>query len=37
MKICLSLVHMTTISLLLLDIASAQADLPQARIVNLNV
>jgi hypothetical protein len=37
MKICLSLVHLTTISLLLLDIASAQADLPQARIVNLNV
>jgi hypothetical protein len=37
MKICLSLVHVTTISLLLLHIASAQADLPQARIVSLNV
>jgi hypothetical protein len=37
MKICLSLVHLTTVSLLLLHIASAQADLPQARIVSLNV
>src|SRR5579864_1310479 len=37
MKICLSLVHLTTASLLLLHIASAQADLPQARIVSLNV
>jgi hypothetical protein len=37
MKICLSLVHLTTITLLLLHIASAQADLPQARIVSLNV
>ena len=37
MKICLSLVHLITISLLLLHIASAQADLPQARIVSLNV
>src|ERR1700692_1664948 len=37
MKICLSLVHLTTISLLLLHIASAQSDLPQARIVSLNV
>ena len=37
MKICLSLVHLTTASLLLLHIASAQVDLPQARIVSLNV
>jgi hypothetical protein len=37
MKICLSLVHLTTISLLLLYTASGQADLPQARIVSLNV
>ena len=37
MKICLSLVHLTTASLLLLHIASAQSDLPQARIVSLNV
>ncbi len=37
MKICLSLVHLTTAGLLLLPIASAQSDLPQARIVNLNV
>src|SRR5271169_1715327 len=37
MKICLSLVHLTTASLLLLHIASAQADLPQARIVSSNV
>jgi hypothetical protein len=37
MKICLSLVHLTTASLLLLHLASAQTDLPQARIVSLNV
>jgi hypothetical protein len=37
MKICLSLVHLTTVSLLLLHTASAQTDLPQARIVSLNV
>jgi hypothetical protein len=37
MKICLSLVHLTTASLLLLHIASAQSDLPQARIVSLSV
>jgi hypothetical protein len=37
MKICLSLVHLTTAGLLLLHIASAQADLPQARIVSLTV
>jgi hypothetical protein len=37
MKICLSLVHLTTASLLLLHIASAQSDLPQARIVSLNL
>src|SRR5580700_5610067 len=37
MKICLSLVYLTTAALLLLHIASAQADLPQARIVSLNV
>jgi hypothetical protein len=37
MKICLSLVHLTTACLLLLHMASAQADLPQARIVSLNV
>jgi hypothetical protein len=37
MKICLSLVHLTTVTLLLLRIASAQADVPQARIVSLNV
>ena len=37
MKICLSLVHLTTISLLLLHIASAQSDLPQARIASLNL
>jgi hypothetical protein len=37
MKICLSLVHLTTVSFLLLHIASAQSDLPQARIVNLNL
>ena len=37
MKICLSLLHLTTASLLLLHIASAQAELPQARIVSLNL
>jgi hypothetical protein len=37
MKICLSLVHLTTASLLLLHIASAQSDLPQARVVSSNV
>src|SRR6266404_4562939 len=37
MKICLSLVHLTTASLLLMHIASAQSDLPQARIVNLSI
>src|SRR5260370_1928874 len=37
MKICLSLVHLTTASLLLLHIASAQSDPPQARIVSLSV
>src|SRR5580692_4460517 len=37
MKICLSLVHLTTAGLLLLHMALAQADLPQARIVSLNV
>ena len=37
MKICLSLVHLTTAGLQLLHIDSAQADLPQARIVSLNV
>jgi hypothetical protein len=37
MKICLSLVHLTAISFLLQYIAWAQADLPPARIVNLNV
>lgn len=37
MKICLSLVHLITIGCLPLQIASAQADLPQARIVSLNV
>jgi hypothetical protein len=37
MKICLSLVHLTTASLLLLHIASAQSELPLARIVTLNV
>ena len=37
MKICLSLVHLITIGLLLPRITVAQAELPQARIVNLNV
>jgi hypothetical protein len=37
MKICLSLVHLITISFLLPQIAFAQAELPQARIVTLNV
>jgi len=37
MNVCLSLVHLMTISLLLLQIAFAQAELPQARIVTLNV
>ncbi len=37
MKICLSLVHLITISFLLLHVAFAQAELPQARIVSLNV
>src|SRR5260370_14240680 len=37
MKICLSLVHLTTIGFLLPHMALAQADLAQARIVSLNV
>src|SRR6202158_663796 len=37
MKICLSLVHLTTIGFLLPHMASAQAEPPQARIVSLNV
>ena len=37
MKNCLSLVHLITIGLLLPRITVAQAELPQARIVNLNV
>src|SRR5437879_3286506 len=37
MKICLSLVHLITISLLLLHMVFAQAEVPQARIVSLNV
>src|SRR5258707_11470738 len=37
MKICLSLVHLITISFLLPQIAFAQAELPQARIVTLSV
>jgi hypothetical protein len=37
MKICLSLVHLITIGLLLPHITLAQTELPQARIVNLNV
>ena len=37
MKICLSLVHLITIGLLLPHITFAQTELPQARIVNLNV
>ncbi len=37
MKICLSLVHLITIGLLLPHITFAQTELPQARIVSLNV
>jgi hypothetical protein len=37
MKICLSLVHLITAGFLLPHIAFAQTELPQARIVNLNV
>jgi hypothetical protein len=37
MKICLSLVHLITIGLLLPHITFAQTELPQARIVTLNV
>ena len=37
MKICLSLVHLITIGLLFPHITLAQTELPQARIVNLNV
>jgi hypothetical protein len=37
MKICLSLVHLTTVTLLLLHVTSAQTALPQARIVSLTV
>src|SRR5258708_12990609 len=37
MKVCLSLVQLTTARLLLLHIASAQSDLPEARIVSLSV
>jgi len=37
MKICLSLVHLITISFLPFQIASAQADMPQARVVSLSV
>ena len=37
MKICLSLVHLTTISFLLPLMSLAQAELPQARIVTLNL
>ena len=37
MKNCLSLVHLITIGLLLPHIIFAQTELPQARIVNLNV
>jgi hypothetical protein len=37
MKICLSLVHLITIGLLLPRITVAQTELPQARIVKLNV
>ena len=37
MKICLSLVYLITIGLLLPHITFAQTELPQARIVNLNV
>src|ERR1700733_10717388 len=37
MKICLSLVHLITICFLPFHMASAQTELPQARIVSLNV
>ena len=37
MNKCLSLVHLITICFLPLHMASAQSELPQARIVNLNV
>jgi hypothetical protein len=37
MKICLSLVHLITIGFLVPHMALAQAELPQARIVSLNV
>src|SRR6266404_2154504 len=37
MKICLSLVHLITIGFLVQHMALAQSDLPQARIVSLNV
>ncbi len=37
MNKCLSLVHLITISLLPLHMASAQTELPQARIVNLSI
>src|SRR5258708_14648010 len=37
MKICLSLVYLTTIGFLLPHMALAQVELPQARIVSLNV
>ena len=37
MNKCLSLVHLITISLLPLPLASAQTELPQARIVNLSI
>ena len=37
MKICLSLVHLITIGFLVQHMALAQAELPQARIVSLNV
>jgi hypothetical protein len=37
MNKCLSLVHLITICLLLVSMASAQTELPQARVVNLSV
>src|SRR5713101_3484207 len=37
MKICLSLVHLITLSFVLAQAASAQVDLPKARIVTLNL
>ena len=37
MNKCLSLVHLITITLVPLHMASAQSELPQARIVNLNI